>query len=354
VLIDQTPNLVQFYYSILVKALDGLRRNFFQDNFDTERFGFDGVDRSVSFDTQSSAFYFDWFSNNKSDLYRAFMSLEDNNSRNLFMDLIAFRMAGHLSIKIQVPWRNDPSAYEAYKKLEKHVPRKLDLKGLLGSLRHYDFECEGNRYIADCGGFEWTLFRRQYYYEENGVSVKPEPGDVVIDGGACLGEATLTFSNTVGSSGAVFAFDLVADHLRVLEHNLNTFTHKNVVLMPWGLSDRDVDAQPIVLDKYDAGFRVGDQHLPLRRIDSLIDKGLEKIDFIKLDIEGSELECLVGAETTISKFRPKLAISLYHKPDDLFTIINYLHDKYAFYKFHLGHYTIHQEETVLYCNPQST
>ena len=72
------------------------------------------------------------------------------------------------------------------------------------------------------------------------------------------------------------------------------------------------------------------------------------IDFIKMDVEGFELSALKGAAETIGKYKPKLAISLYHKPEDFLEIPMYLKSKYPFYRFYLDHYTIHNEETVLY------
>ena len=58
---------------------------------------------------------------------------------------------------------------------------------------------------------------------------------------------------------------------------------------------------------------------------------IEKIDFIKADIEGSERYLLKGAEKTIKKFSPKLAIRTYHLPDDkevLFNIVKDFNPKY--------------------------
>ncbi len=46
----------------------------------------------------------------------------------------------------------------------------------------------------------------------------------------------------------------------------------------------------------------------------------ERVTFIKMDIEGSEANALRGAEKIIRTYKPKLAISVYHKKDDLWTI----------------------------------
>jgi hypothetical protein len=120
--------------------------------------------------------------------------------------------------------------------------------------------------------------------------------------------------------------------------------------MPYGLSDKNVVAEPMVLNQYAPGFRSGNNPVPLRSIDFLVNtKDIAKIDFIKLDVEGAELDSIRGARDSILRFKPKLAISLYHKPNDLFEIILYIKDKFPFYSCYVDHYTIHAEETVLYC-----
>ena len=71
-------------------------------------------------------------------------------------------------------------------------------------------------------------------------------------------------------------------------------------------------------------------------------------DFIKMDIEGSELQALVGAELTLRTHRPKLAIAVYHKADDLITIPDYLDGLQLGYRFYLDHFSTNAEETILF------
>lgn len=78
----------------------------------------------------------------------------------------------------------------------------------------------------------------------------------------------------------------------------------------------------------------------------------EKVTFIKMDIEGAELEALKGASATIQRHRPVLAISAYHKPEDLLTLPGYLHSLVSDYRFYLrGHHPLHAFELVLYAIP---
>lgn len=73
----------------------------------------------------------------------------------------------------------------------------------------------------------------------------------------------------------------------------------------------------------------------------------EKVTFLKFDIEGSELKGLIGAKETIRKNRPDLAICVYHKREDLYTIPNYILNLCPDYKIYLRHYQLSKYETVL-------
>ena len=70
--------------------------------------------------------------------------------------------------------------------------------------------------------------------------------------------------------------------------------------------------------------------------------------FIKMDIEGAELEALKGAENIIKEQRPKLAICLYHRPQDFFEIPLYIKNLHPSYKFFIHHHSCCNSETVLY------
>lgn len=72
------------------------------------------------------------------------------------------------------------------------------------------------------------------------------------------------------------------------------------------------------------------------------------VTFIKMDVEGAELKALMGAEKIIKSQKPKLAISLYHSAEDVYTIPSYLMSLRQDYKYYLRHYSLFDTETVLY------
>ena len=344
-------NANEFHQSILVNSLIALKTNFYSDNFDHRRFNEEGGDRSREFNALQHAFYLDWYFRNVDQCYQAYSLLEDDISKRLYLHLIAYRIGGHFSVKIPVGFLVDQEKIEAFKKNEKSIPSELQVSGLLGLLNHFDFIFENKRYIIDCLGLEYYLARKQYFLSRESVCITPTDCDYVIDGGACLGETALVFSNAVGERGRVYAFDPVYDHLEILRFNLDQFPLKNVVMHEYGLADKDIFASPVKLEKYDPAFSGINKTVPLRSIDSLVENGdIEKIDYIKLDVEGAELAAIKGGIKSIAKFKPKMAISLYHKPNDLFEILIFLKQHFPFYKFYIEHYTIDFGETVLYCN----
>ncbi len=86
-----------------------------------------------------------------------------------------------------------------------------------------------------------------------------------------------------------------------------------------------------------------------------IDQALsqDEVTFIKMDIEGSELMTLMGGEETIKKKRPKFAISVYHRDEDIISIPSYILQCCEEYIFYFRHYSPIGTETVLYAIPKN-
>jgi len=294
---------------------------------------------------------FRWFFNNLEEIYRALNIFGDRRSKRLYIYLIAYRLCGFHSVRIPVGFSEESEEYRAFCENENCTPSEIKLDGAFGGIKHYDFHYEGVRYLADCLGLKYYLHRKQYFYENEGTCISPKLGDHVIDGGACLGDTAIVFGNVVGEKGRVYCFDPIWEHLQVLRYNAEQNPNLNLKIMPYGISNFDYECEPLRLMEYSPGFSAVGGEIPMRAIDSLVMEGeIDKVDYIKLDIEGSELPALMGASGTIRKYKPKLGISVYHKFDDIFSIPSFINKNFPYYSIYLDHYTIHTEETVVYCS----
>ena len=70
--------------------------------------------------------------------------------------------------------------------------------------------------------------------------------------------------------------------------------------------------------------------------------------FIKMDIEGYELKALIGAKESIRKYRPRLAVCVYHKAEDIFDVSKCILDIHNDYKLYFRSYHMASTEAVLY------
>lgn len=74
----------------------------------------------------------------------------------------------------------------------------------------------------------------------------------------------------------------------------------------------------------------------------------EYCSFVKMDVEGAELQALKGLKNTIIRDHPTLAISIYHKDEDILEIPHYILSLFKDYKFYIRHYSTTISETILY------
>ena len=89
----------------------------------------------------------------------------------------------------------------------------------------------------------------------------------------------------------------------------------------------------------------GDSKIEVVAIDDVIS---EEVTYIKMDIEGAELDTLMGAKEIITKYKPKLAVCIYHKDSDILDIMKYLQTLNSQYRFYIRHHNCNMTETVLY------
>jgi FkbM family methyltransferase len=292
--------------------------------------------------------------------------LADSASRELYVSLLAYHILGFRKIKLS---RNGPAYWEGRERV-----RKLDtgrpginlpmLTWLPGPLSCFDCAPLGfdMRVYSYAEAIAINFVQKQYVLQRQGVLCKAEPGDIVVDAGGCWGDTTLQFACDVGPQGHVYTFEFAQANLDVMRKNIGLNPHLSpritVLEHPIG---SEAGGKMFYLENGPASriasTKLDDRYVECRilSIDALVrDRNLASVDFIKMDIEGSELEALKGAEETIRKHRPKLAICIYHGPNDYITIPKYLSDLQLGYRFYMEHHTIFLEETVLFAVPEET
>jgi FkbM family methyltransferase len=151
-------------------------------------------------------------------------------------------------------------------------------------------------------------------------------GDVVIDGGAHVGTST-AYALAQGAR-LVVAVEPDPTNVRALELNhAAAIRDGRVTVVPYGLYDREGRLRfTRGSASWDGGFGDPYHHgpdeeelvLPVTTIDALVSTlSLDRVDVIKLDIEGSEIPALRGADQTITRLKPRLSVGTYHLPGDL-------------------------------------
>ncbi|HVT30083.1 MAG TPA: FkbM family methyltransferase [Lacipirellulaceae bacterium] len=314
-------------------------------NIDNEYLPFDAISSRAERDAQRSKFL-TFFSENCEQLFQTYGLLADKYSKDLFKRLILFRILGHRHVVLPT---NSDTYWNARKSSHTITASMSRFSAFDEGLKHFEFK----NLALDCypANIFFTMLLHQYHLERDELLVRPDMDDYVIDAGGCFGDTALRFSLDVGRRGRIYTFEPLKRHLDICKLNFaQNPTIDNITLLPLALSDRHQDGlNPDGL--INPGFRLEDSkaRVPTQRLDDLVTNGIvEKVDFIKMDIEGHELAALKGAQNTILRFKPKLAISLYHKWDDYITIPQYIAALEPSYRLYLDHYTISDGETVLY------
>jgi FkbM family methyltransferase len=183
-----------------------------------------------------------------------------------------------------------------------------------------------------------TFFLEQYRLE--GI-VEPRSGDVVLDCGAYRGETALWLARRAGKSGRVVTFEPSSQNAEGLRRNLAA--NQSVEMAPITLLEAAVSSSAGLLHFNGHGENgscldaEATESVPAVTIDGVVeDQHLDRVDFIKMDIEGAEVDALRGAVNTLTRFAPRLAISVYHRPHDLPDIAMLIRDTCPDYRLYLS------------------
>lgn len=365
-------NNKDFYNKVFSNILISLS-NYYEDNYDYLRFGSinkkqrlkDYIKNKILKNNYISKYSFNILANTLEQYGEKFSWLYENlnnvESKKLLVELITYLILGYRHVKLPI---NNEDYWSKIKSLEKLAIKndKLNSGFLNWDLWLFDLKNIGydiKLYFTTLGtNIDFIL--EQYSYKSKEIVIEAKPGDYVIDAGGCWGDTSLYFASKIGASGKVFSFEFIPQNITIFEKNLSLnpvlSNQIRIVKRPlWDANERKVyyidngTASRVSFDKLENY----DGETSTITIDTFVEENkIEKVDFIKMDIEGAESFALNGAVNTIKKFRPKLAIAIYHSLDDFSTIPRWISDLKLSYKLYVGHYTIHSEETVIFATTE--
>ena len=202
--------------------------------------------------------------------------------------------------------------------------------------------------IAHRMGAPWTVLPPpspvDWQYFDPSVPLKLPPDFFFVDVGAFTGD-TLP-----AAAGRILAMEPDGKNFSALQKAVaSTPELKNKTKLLNAGSGEHAGRAAVVRSGSSAQLR--DDETGTIDIVKLDDVCIEPPDYIKMDIEGAELSALRGAEKLIRRHAPALAISVYHRPDDLFELPLMLSSWRPDYRFFLRCYGSHAMETVLYAIP---
>jgi FkbM family methyltransferase len=285
--------------------------------------------------------------------------LVDQESRKTLVDVVAYRALGHRKIKLAM----NTLEHWAVREKAFNLPREaeeIDVGFLGWKLQKVSLETFGYpiTIFANKSANVTTFVHQQYRCETAGGGIGCLEGDYVIDAGGCYGDTALYFSHLAGPAGRVASFEFLPQNLSVFRKNLqlNPTLAKTIQVYEnpvWAESGNE-----LFVSGSGPGTRVTENKIThdatsvsTLKIDDVVGRAdFPKVDFIKMDIEGAEQQALIGAEACIRRFKPKLAITVYHSLEDFWEIPRWIDGLGLGYKFYLRHFTIHSEETVLFAH----
>ncbi|OHC75523.1 MAG: hypothetical protein A3G18_09385 [Rhodospirillales bacterium RIFCSPLOWO2_12_FULL_58_28] len=168
------------------------------------------------------------------------------------------------------------------------------------------------------------------------------PSPVIFDVGANIGLSALAFSRINGAS--VYGFEPTPSTFSFFEENIRINNVKNIIPVNIGLSDKKasmligppkIDSDSgnftVYVNQDDPAIRILSQEARFDTLDNYIaDNDIRRMDYLKVDVEGHEINFLKGGIATIKKFRPIIQLEYYfcsqqmakHTPEELLSLLH--------------------------------
>nr|WP_275715342.1 FkbM family methyltransferase [Sulfurimonas sp. SAG-AH-194-L11] len=182
------------------------------------------------------------------------------------------------------------------------------------------------------------------YFDE---TIVPEIKNIrFVDGGGYVGDTAEEVIKNYPDFSKIWLIEPIPENIRIAKRELASY--ENIEFLTCGVSNKKETLYFNEEKSFSSIYGKGTQSVEVDTIDNIIK---EKVDFIKLDIEGAEQDAIDGAKQTILDSHPVLAICIYHKAEDWYKIPEVVLGIRDDYKVYLRHYMEGIFETVMYFIP---
>jgi FkbM family methyltransferase len=291
-----------------------------------------------------------------------YAGLSDEQSRRRLVDLLKLRILGpyHSSLRVTPDGYRARQRYADDRLRREHGTFEVS-DPWFSPLSLYELPVKGGANVklhSHSVDVVSVYLLEQYSYQAGVERVSVEPGDVVLDIGGCWGDTALYFASLVGPAGRVYTFEFDPESLEIMRANLalNPDLAERIEVVESALWDRSGELLPfvqggrmtaVVSDGADAARSVATVTL-----DEFVEqRGIERVDFVKMDVEGAEPNVLRGGAASLRRFGPRLAIAAYHADDDLVELPGLIASLEVGYRFFLDSFSPVEAETVLFARP---
>lgn len=209
----------------------------------------------------------------------------------------------------------------------------------------------------------YSYFSPDHYFDIPEMNVRDQ-NDVFVDCGAFVGDVIEKYINKrQGIFKRIYAFEpndvaynalikrkkRLSDEWAIGEDQIVCYKcgvgkHTTKAKLSSGIMGEHIIGSQLIETDGDEGDTAGLTFI--RSLDEVLTG--ERVTFIKTDVEGYELDLLMGAQEIIKKHKPSMAISIYHKLTDYYELALYIKQLAPEYKFKIRHHSTNFEETVLY------
>lgn len=185
--------------------------------------------------------------------------------------------------------------------------------------------------------FNYLIHSNDAHYLTSGFI--PEKGAIVIDGGVFDGGSAATFTQM---GYQVYGFEMDSKNFNMAK---KVAEEKGFVIENLGLGSYKHKMNYVSNISGSALTPYGKETTQITTIDSYVrENNIPRVDFIKLDVEGAELDTLKGAKISIARWKPILALSAYHRLEDFWTLVNFVKSIRSDYEFAMRQYPITPED----------